>query len=254
MGQEHRCRLKERASVYRLAPSVVAAAVTAAVLVVPVAATAPSWGVGHDALLLVGLLALARFAVVAAAWDVGSGFSLIGASRDLTLSVFVEATLVLSLAVAALLAGTTDLRGVVAATAGTARLDEPGTCARRARIRARRRRRDGPAAGRQPRHAPRADDDPRRPAARVRRPRPRLSAVGRGGPPLARARARRSGLPTPSAGRLAPARRLARRARRALRGVRARRDARCEDARPARAAAPRCRHASLHSSASPPGL
>jgi formate hydrogenlyase subunit 4 len=104
---------------YRLAPSVVGAAVIAAVLVVPAAATAPSWGVGHDALLLVGLLALARFAVVAAAWDVGSGFSLIGASRDLTLSVFVEATLVLSIAVAALLAGTTDLRGVVAATAGT---------------------------------------------------------------------------------------------------------------------------------------
>jgi len=39
--------------------------------------------------------------------------------RDLTLSVFVEATLVLSLAVAALLAETTDLRGVVAGTAGT---------------------------------------------------------------------------------------------------------------------------------------
>jgi formate hydrogenlyase subunit 4 len=105
--------------IYRLAPSVVGAAVMAAVLVVPVAAVAPSWGIGHDALLLVGLLALARFAVVAAAWDVGSGFSLIGASRDLTLSIFVEATLVLSLAVAALLAATTDLRGVVAATAGT---------------------------------------------------------------------------------------------------------------------------------------
>jgi formate hydrogenlyase subunit 4 len=105
--------------VYRIAPSVVAAAIAAAVLVVPVAATAPSWGIGHDALLLVGLLALARFAVVTAAWDVGSGFSLIGASRDLTLSVFVEATLVLSLAVAALVAGTTDLRGIVAATAGT---------------------------------------------------------------------------------------------------------------------------------------
>ena len=105
--------------VYRLAPAVTAAAIAAAVLVVPAASVAPSWGIGHDAFLLVGLLALARFAVVTAAWDVGSGFSLIGASRDLTLSVFVEATLVLSLAVAALLAGTTDLRGVVAATAGT---------------------------------------------------------------------------------------------------------------------------------------
>lgn len=105
--------------VYRFAPSVVAAAVAAAVLVVPAAEAAPSWGIGHDALLLVGLLALARFAVVVSAWDSGSGFALMGASRDLTLSVFVEATLVLSLAVAALLAGTTDLRGVIAATAGT---------------------------------------------------------------------------------------------------------------------------------------
>ena len=105
--------------VYRLAPSVVAAAVAAAVLVVPAAEAAPSWGVGHDALLLVGLLALARFAVVLSAWDAGSGFALMGASRELTLSVFVEATLVLSLAVVALVAGTTDLRGVVAATAGT---------------------------------------------------------------------------------------------------------------------------------------
>ena len=104
---------------YRLAPAVVAAALIAAVLVVPAAAAAPSFGVGHDALLLLGLLALARFVVVIAAWDARSGFSLIGASRDLTLSVFVEATLVLALAVAALVAGTTDLVGVVAATAGT---------------------------------------------------------------------------------------------------------------------------------------
>jgi formate hydrogenlyase subunit 4 len=105
--------------VYRLAPSLAAAALAAAVLVVPVAAAAPSFGIGHDAFVFVGLLALARFAVVVAAWDVGGGFSLMGASRDLTLSVFVEATLVLSLAVAALIAGTTDLPGVVAATSGT---------------------------------------------------------------------------------------------------------------------------------------
>jgi formate hydrogenlyase subunit 4 len=105
--------------VYRLAPSVVAASLAAAVLIVPAAESAPSWGIGHDALVLIGLLALTRFAVAASSWDVASGFSLMGASRDLTLSVFVEATLVLSLAVAALVAGTTDLRGVIAGTAGT---------------------------------------------------------------------------------------------------------------------------------------
>jgi formate hydrogenlyase subunit 4 len=112
--------------VYRLAPSVVVATVAAAVLLVPAAEQAPSLGVGHDALALLGLLALARFALAAASWDVANGFSLMGASRDLTISVFVEATLVLALAVAALVAGTTDLPSIVAATAGTAVWTSPG--------------------------------------------------------------------------------------------------------------------------------
>src|SRR6185312_16704243 len=59
------------------------------------------------------------------AWDVANGFSLMGASRDLTLSVFVEATLILSLAVAALVAATTDLTGIIAGTAGTAVWSSP---------------------------------------------------------------------------------------------------------------------------------
>ena len=104
--------------IYRLAPVVVAAALAGAVLVVPVAQSASTLGLGHDALLLLGLLALARFAIASASWDVSNGFSLMGASRDLTLSVFVEATFILALAVGALTSGTTDLRGVVAGTAG----------------------------------------------------------------------------------------------------------------------------------------
>ena len=38
------------------------------------------WGLGHDALVLVGLLALARFALAAGGWDTGSGFALMGAA------------------------------------------------------------------------------------------------------------------------------------------------------------------------------
>ena len=104
--------------VYRLAPAVVGASLLVAILVVPVSAGSPGLGLGSDALALLGVLALARFAVAAASWDVGSGFALMGASRDLTVTVFVEATFVLALAVAALAAGTTELRDVVAATAG----------------------------------------------------------------------------------------------------------------------------------------
>jgi formate hydrogenlyase subunit 4 len=111
----------EQASiVYRLAPAVTAASMICAVLLVPVAANAPNLGVGHDALAVLGLLALARFAVAAAAWDTSNGFALMGASRDMTLAVFVEVTLIGTLVVAALVAHTTDLRGVIAATAATA--------------------------------------------------------------------------------------------------------------------------------------
>jgi formate hydrogenlyase subunit 4 len=111
--------------VYRVAPAVAAAALATGVLLVPVAARTPGLGVGRDALVLLGLLALARFAVAAAAWDVANGFSLMGASRDLTIAVSVEATLVLSLAVGALVAGTTSLTGIVAGTAGTAVWSDP---------------------------------------------------------------------------------------------------------------------------------
>lgn len=105
--------------VYRWAPAVVASSLAAAVLLVPVAARAPGLGVGRDMLVLAGLLALGRFAAAGAAWDVANGFSLMGASRDLTIAVWTEATLVLALAVGALVSGTTSLTGMVAGTAGT---------------------------------------------------------------------------------------------------------------------------------------
>jgi len=112
--------------VYRLAPPVAAAAVVAAVLLVPVASDSPDLGVGHSMLALGGLLALARFTVCMASWDTANGFALMGASRDLTVSVFTEAALVLSLAVAALVSGTTDLTGIVAGTAGGDAWTSPG--------------------------------------------------------------------------------------------------------------------------------
>ncbi|MES1247492.1 MAG: NADH-quinone oxidoreductase subunit H [Actinomycetota bacterium] len=105
--------------VYRLAPAVAAASLATALLLVPVAAAAPSLGVGRDALALLGLLALARFVAAASCWDVSNGFSLMGASRDLMISVSVEMTFVLALAAAALVAGTTSLAGMIAGTAGS---------------------------------------------------------------------------------------------------------------------------------------
>ena len=103
-----------------------------------------------------------------------------GASRDLTISVFAEATLVLALAVAALVAGTTDLpRDGRRQRPATQVWSSPALALAAARVRARRRRRDRPPAGRQPRHPSRADDDPRGAAARVRGPRPGATCSGR---------------------------------------------------------------------------
>ena len=190
-------------------------------------ARAPGLGVGHDALVLAGLLALARFAI-AAALGHSNGFALMGASRDLTLAVFVEAALVLALAVAALVAGTTDLRGMVAGTAGGGVWSKPALGLGARRVRARRRRRDRAPAGRQPRHPPRADDDPRGAAARVRGPRPGLlqwAAAARHW--LVLVLAAQSSCPTPQ--RLVAARGPPGRARRALRAALARdRDARAK--------------------------
>jgi len=104
--------------VYRLAPAVVGAAMVAAIAVVPVTSAGPNLGFGHDLVLLVALLALSRFASAAGAWDVANGFSLMGASRDLTVSVMGEVVLLLGLAVPAVITGSSDLAAMVAGTAG----------------------------------------------------------------------------------------------------------------------------------------
>jgi formate hydrogenlyase subunit 4 len=110
---------------YRVAPALVAACLLAALALLPVAGRAPGLGLGSDAFVLVGLLALARFAVAVAAWDTGNGFALMGAARDLALAVFGEALLVLALLLAAQPAHATDLAAMSAATAGTTIWHEP---------------------------------------------------------------------------------------------------------------------------------
>ena len=96
-------------------------------------------------------------------------------------------------------------------------LDGPGARARSGRLRTRRGRRDGPAAGRQPRHASRADDDSRGACARVRAAAIWPAPVGARCPPLDRARARGLDLPPASSRGLVAARGPADRARPALR-------------------------------------
>jgi formate hydrogenlyase subunit 4 len=112
-------------AVYRLAPPLVAAALIVALTLLPIAGDSAGWPFGNDALVLLGLLALARFAVAAAAWDPGNGFALMGSARDLTLAVFAEALLSLALLLAALPAQSTDLLAMSDAAAGADIWREP---------------------------------------------------------------------------------------------------------------------------------
>ncbi|MEZ5060890.1 MAG: NADH-quinone oxidoreductase subunit H [Solirubrobacterales bacterium] len=103
---------------YELAPPLVAAATAIAVLVVPVAGVPSPWGFGDDAIVLLALLAVARFALTASAWDTGTGFGLMGAARDLTIAVYVELLAVLAFVVAAIPAASTSLAAMSDAADG----------------------------------------------------------------------------------------------------------------------------------------
>jgi formate hydrogenlyase subunit 4 len=104
--------------VYRIAPALVAACMLAAIAIVPVAGRAGSLGLGSDALVLLGVLAIGRLATAAASWDSGSGFALMASARDLMIAVFAEALLVLAILLVALPAHSTALPAMSAAAAG----------------------------------------------------------------------------------------------------------------------------------------
>jgi formate hydrogenlyase subunit 4 len=104
--------------IYRTAPPLIAACFVVALALVPIADRGARFGLGDDAIVLVGVFALARFAAAAAAWDTSNGFALMGAARDVMIAVFAEALLLLALLVAALPAHSTDLRSMAAAAAG----------------------------------------------------------------------------------------------------------------------------------------
>jgi formate hydrogenlyase subunit 4 len=89
-----------------------AAAVAAATLVPVWFAGAPLEAAG-GILLLVGTLALGRFALATAALDTGSPFGGMGASRDMTIAALAEPALMLGLFTSALAVGTMNLGELV---------------------------------------------------------------------------------------------------------------------------------------------
>ena len=99
--------------VYTLGPRLYFAAAVAATTLVPVLiAAAPLEGAG-GILGLVGILALGRFALAAAALDTASPFGGMGSSREMTIAALAEPALMLGLFTSALAAGSLDLGAVV---------------------------------------------------------------------------------------------------------------------------------------------
>jgi formate hydrogenlyase subunit 4 len=96
------------------APALVLAAVFVATLLVPIVGQRPpleGWG---DLLVVVGLMAVARFVLALSALDAGSAFGGMGSSREVAIATFVEPALLLALLGAALAAGSTDLGAIAA--------------------------------------------------------------------------------------------------------------------------------------------
>jgi formate hydrogenlyase subunit 4 len=118
--------------VFRAVPPLVLGATAAAATLVPVLAARPRSGdagsILGDAILLLGLLALARFALALGALDAGGAFGGMGAAREMTVGALTEPVMGLMLFGVAIGHGTTDLAGLTAeraslgtgiATAGT---------------------------------------------------------------------------------------------------------------------------------------
>jgi len=99
--------------VYTAGPRLYFAAAVAATTLVPVWIAAAPLEAAGGILLLVGTLALGRFALATAALDTGSPFGGMGASRDMTIAALAEPALMLGLFTSALAAGSLNLGELV---------------------------------------------------------------------------------------------------------------------------------------------
>ncbi len=104
--------------VFRAAPYVVVLATGLAAAAIPLIAPLPTAAVA-DAIVLVGLLGLARFFLALAGMDVGTPFGGMAASREMMISSLAEPAMLLVVFTLAMIAHTTNLAGIVTGIAGS---------------------------------------------------------------------------------------------------------------------------------------
>lgn len=111
--------ISEHASwIYRGVPALYFGAHLAATGLVPMVLANPPLASLGDAILLMGLLALARFALALAALDTGSNFGGMGASRDLAFAALAEPALLLGVLAVAIPVGSTSLEALTQGSSG----------------------------------------------------------------------------------------------------------------------------------------
>lgn len=99
---------------FRAAPVVLFAATAVAAFFIPVLQPSALAEMNGDFVLLVSVLALARFSVMLGAMDGGSAFGGMGASREALVATLAEAPLLLSLTAMAIAANSATMAGVTA--------------------------------------------------------------------------------------------------------------------------------------------
>ena len=113
--------------VFRSTPWIVAVATITAALFIPVFVPFSPFSAAGDFLLVIGLLALARFFTMLAGIDAASAFGGIGTSREMMMSSLVEPGLFLTVFVVSLTLGGTNLTSLVGAAAQSGVVIVPST-------------------------------------------------------------------------------------------------------------------------------
>jgi formate hydrogenlyase subunit 4 len=112
LGKEQ-VRSETASWVYAVGPRMYLTTAFAAAMLVPVVVPMAILENAGGVLMLVGLLALGRFALAAAALDTGSPFGGMGSSREMTIAALAEPALMLGLFTSALVAGSLNFGALV---------------------------------------------------------------------------------------------------------------------------------------------
>lgn len=100
--------------VFGAAPYVIFAATVVAAVLVPTFVTDIGLGAAGDLIVIVGLLAVARFALALAGLDIGTSFGGIGSSREMMIAALAEPATLILIFCLALIAGSTRLSDIAA--------------------------------------------------------------------------------------------------------------------------------------------